>query len=40
MLARYMEWKLGPVSQKSRYLFVPEIKYSNRNIKNRSAGPG
>ena len=31
---------LGPVSRKSRSLFGPEIKYSNRNIKNKSAGPG
>ena len=31
---------LGPVSRKSRKLFGPEIKYSNRNIKNKSAGPG
>ena len=30
----------GPVSRKSRYLYGPEIKYSNRKIKNKSAGPG
>ena len=30
----------GPVSRKSRWLYGPEIKYSNRNIKNKSAGPG
>ena len=30
----------GPVSRKSRYLYGPEIKCSNRNIKNKSAGPG
>ena len=29
----------GPVSRKSRELFGPGIKYSNRNIKNKSAGP-
>ena len=32
--------KQGPVSRKSRQLFGPEIKYSNRNIKNKRAGPG
>ena len=28
------------VSRKSQLLFGPEIKYSNRNRKNKSAGPG
>ena len=31
---------MGPVSRKSRQLFGPEIKFSNRNIKNKSADPG
>ena len=31
-------WK--SVSRKFGKLFGPEIKYSNRNIKNKSAGPG
>ena len=31
---------LWPVSRKARYLFGPEIKYSNRNKKSKSAGPG
>lgn len=30
----------GPVSRKSRQLFVSEIKYSNQNTMNKSAGPG
>ena len=31
---------LGHVSRKSRQLFGPEIKYSNRNIRNKGVGPG
>ena len=34
------EGNRGPFLEKSRQLFGPEIKYSNRNIKNKSAGPG
>ena len=40
LLKLYSFSDLGPVSRKSRYLYGPEIKYSNRNIKNKSAGPG
>ena len=29
-----------PVSRLSRQLFGPKIEYSNRNLKNKSAGPG
>ena len=31
---------LGPVSRKARLLSGPEIKYSSRNKKSKSAGPG
>ena len=33
-----MEWDQRPSSRKSQYLYWPEIKYSNRNIKNKSLG--
>ena len=40
-LLRIFSWPLpghGPVSRKFRQLFEPENKYSNQNLKNKSAG--